>query len=276
MIPFSVLISVYKKENPSYLRECLKSVFSQTLLANEVILVKDGPLSEDLDKVINEFQIIQPTLKIIKLDQNQGLGNALNEGIKYCSYDYIARMDSDDICFPNRFERQILYLEKHPDIDIVGTYSQEFSEDQNGLKTYNALKKFPISNEECYKYAKKRNPMEHPTVIFKKSSIMTAGGYMHCYLFEDYYMWIRMFLNKCTFHNISEPLLYFRMTKESFRRRGGWNYVKAELRALRTFKSTGFYTPTQYWKNIITRIPVRLMPNIVRKYIYNLFLRNRK
>lgn len=270
---FSVLMSVYRKEKPQFLKESLQSIFSQTLSANEVILVEDGPLTEDLDSVIHEFEQQEPTLKIIKLPKNQGLGSALNEGLKYCKNEYVARMDSDDICFPERFEKQINYLENHPDIDVIGCWTKEFHLDNQKNKVITSIKRFPNSIWENFKYCTKRCPVEHPAVIFKKKSVLDAGGYQPCYLFEDYHLWARMFVNGAKFYNIAEPLLYFRMSDESFKRRGGYKYAISEYHALQTFKEIGFLTSKEFCFAVITRFPVRIMPNYIRKFIYTTFLR---
>lgn len=273
MIKFSVLMSVYIKEKPDFLRESLNSIFKQTLQPNEIVLVEDGPLTNKLYSIINDFQQKYPTLKTVILKENVGLGKALNEGMKYCSYDIIARMDSDDICLTNRFEKQISFLQNHPEIDMIGCWTQEFTEDNNGAKQYMAIKKFPVTNDEIYKFGKNRNPFEHPSVIFKKEAIIKAGGYIHCYLFEDYYLWARMMMNNCKFYNIPEPLLYFRMTENSFERRGGWKYAITEVKNMWMFKKIGFFSLSLYLKNVFTRFPVRIMPNKLRKFIYNTFLR---
>lgn len=273
MINFSVLISVYNKERPEYLKESLQSIFSQTLPAKEVILVEDGPLTNDLDFIIHKFEQQESTLRIIKLPQNVGLGSALNEGLRYCSYEYVARMDSDDICFPERFEKQINYLENHPDIDVIGCWTKEFHLDNQGNKIITSLKRFPHTVWENFKYCTKRCPVEHPAVIFKKRAVLAAGGYQHCYLFEDYHLWARMFVNGCKFYNIQEPLLFFRMSNESFIRRGGYKYAINEYRTLKTFKNIGFLTNNEFYYAIFTRFPVRIMPNSIRKFIYTKFLR---
>lgn len=273
MVKFSVLMSVYKKEIPSYLKDSLDSIFSQTLPANEVILVEDGPLTNELDHVIKEYQASQPTLQIIKLSQNKGLGNALNEGMKHCRYEYIVRMDSDDICFPNRFEKQINYLEQHPDIDVIGSWSKEFYEDTEGRIIEMSLKKFPHKVWDNFKYCTKRCPIEHPAVVLKKKAVLEVGGYKHCYLFEDYHLWARMFINGAKFYNLQEPLLYFRMSNDSFKRRGGFKYAKSELNALKEFKKIGFLTQREFYYAVITRFPVRMLPNCIRKFIYITFLR---
>ena len=271
-IEFSVLLSLYKKEKPPYLEKSLDSIFSQTLLPKEVVLVEDGPLTDDLYEVIQKYKKQYPII-IVKSEKNQGLGKALNLGIEACSCEYVARMDTDDICFPNRFERQMAYLLSHPEVDMVGSWTQEFTESEDGELHYMALKKFPESNADIYSFARKRNPFEHPSVIFKKQAVIDAGSYQHCYLFEDYFMWARMMLNKCVFYNIPEPLLYFRMTTDSFERRGGFKYAIKEVANLWIFKQIGFFSLFEFVENVIRRFPVRIMPNKLRKYFYNKILR---
>ena len=125
---FSVLLSLYYKENPIFLRESLHSVFGQTLQPDEVILVEDGPLTPALYEVVEEFAGRYSTIKRIVLEKNRGLGNALSEGLKHCSCDLVARMDTDDICKPERFARQLAFMESHPEISVVGAWIDEFQE----------------------------------------------------------------------------------------------------------------------------------------------------
>lgn len=270
---FSVLMSVYVKENPLSLERSLNSIYNQTLPPNEVILVEDGPLTTELDAVINDFKTKCPSLKLVKLAQNQGLGKALNEGLNHCSFDYVARMDSDDICFPERFEKQMSYLESHPDIDVIGCWTQEFCMDEKGEMQLMSLKRFPHNVWDNFKYCTKRCPIEHPAVIFKKGSVVEVGGYQHCYLFEDYHLWARMFVNGSKFYNIQEPLLYFRMSDDSFKRRGGMKYAKSEYNALKEFKRMGFLSRNEFLFAVVTRFPIRILPNFLRKFVYTKFLR---
>lgn len=275
MTNFSVLLSVYAKENPLFLTESLNSVFAQTLPPTEVVLVEDGPLTDSLYKVIECFKEKYLTLKVVSLPQNSGLGNALNEGMKHCANELIARMDSDDICFPQRFEKQIAYMKTHSDVDVVGCWTKEFHEDINGNKIVTSLKKFPQTVWNNVKYSTKRCPVEHPAVVLRKSAVMSVGGYKHCYLFEDYYLWARMFVNGSKFYNIQEPLLYFRVSDASFKRRGGMKYALNEFRTLKEFKEIGFLSKWEFYYAVITRFPIRILPNALRKMFYTTFLRKK-
>ena len=268
---FSVLMSVYYKENSSYLRESLSSVFSQSLQPSEVVLVEDGPLTKDLDTVVEEFATKHPNLKIIFLPVNSGLGTALNEGLKHCSYEIVARMDSDDVCKPDRFEKQIGYMHRHPEIDVCSAWIDEFQTDVDNIIS---TKRLPETDKEIFEYGKRRCPINHPVSVFRKSAVFAAGGYLHYPLFEDYYLWARMLVRGAKFYNFQESLLWFRTTPSMFQRRGGWNYAITEIRLQFLFVGIGYIGFGRFLKNVIIRFSVRIMPNSIRTFIYNLFLRN--
>ena len=179
---FSVLLSVYRKEQPAYLRQSLDSIFTQTLQPAEVVLVKDGPLTDALDEVAEEYCRKYPVLKVVPLSENQGLGRALNEGLKYCSYDLVARMDTDDVAKPERFEKQIAVFCAHPEMDVVGAWIDEF---EGSIENVISVRVLPLEDSEIRRFARKRNPVNHPVVMFRKSAVLVAGGYQHFPLFED-------------------------------------------------------------------------------------------
>lgn len=267
---FSVLLSIYYKESPGFLQQCFNSITTQTLQPNEIILVKDGPLTNELESVITEYASLMPMLKIIPLTENQGLGKALNEGLKHCSYDIVARMDTDDICKPDRFEKQISIFKTNNDIDIVSSWIEEFEENTSNILS---VRKLPETHSEIYAYGKKRCPINHPVVMFKKKAVLAAGGYMHLPLFEDYYLWIRMLVNGAKFYNIQESLLYFRTSEAMFMRRGGLKYALTEVSFLWKMHNIGYVNFFSTIKSIIIRFTVRIMPNSVRSLIYKKLLR---
>ncbi|OKY97820.1 glycosyltransferase [Bacteroides sp. 44_46] len=267
---FSVLLSVYYKESYSAFCKSLDSIFTQTTCPDEVILVEDGPLGSDLNDIISEYSAKYPTLKIIPLPTNQGLGKALNEGLKHCSYDIVARMDTDDIAKPDRFEKQLAVFEKYLDIDVVGAWIDEFEDDISEVKS---VRKLPELPDDIRQFAKRRNPINHPVVMFRKSAVLAAGGYQHFPLFEDYYLWIRMLMNGAKFYNIQESLLYFRFSPEMFRRRGGWRYVISELHFLQKMRQMHFISFSEFMQNLFVRFSIRLIPNSLRAIIYTKLIR---
>lgn len=267
---FSVLLSLYIKEQPSYLIQCLDSLFSQTLLPAEIILVKDGPLTAELDAIVSDYSVRYPVLKVVALSQNQGLGRALNEGLKHCSYDLVARMDTDDISKPNRFEKQIAVFQKFPDLDLVGSWIDEF---ENTPQEIMSIRKVPQFHEDILKYCKMRSPINHVSVMFKKSAVISAGSYMHFPLLEDYYLWVRMLMNGAKFYNIQESLVYVRTSPAMFKRRGGWKYGMDECRFQTLLWKSGFLSLPEYVRNVAIRLTTRLMPNALRAWVYKRLLR---
>lgn len=267
---FSVLLSLYIKEQPSYLRQSLDSLFSQTLLPSEIILVKDGALTPELDAVVSDYVQRYPILKVVALEKNHGLGRALNEGLKHCSYELVARMDTDDIAKPNRFEKQVEVFKQHPEIDVCGAWIDDF---EGNIGNVTATRKLPEKDMEIRRYAKGRSPMNHPVVMFRKSAVLAAGGYQHFPLFEDYYLWVRMMLNGSKFYNVQESLLFFRSSPDMFKRRGGWRYALDECRFQRLLWKIGFISAPMFLKNVMIRFVVRIIPNSWRSLVYKRLLR---
>ena len=269
---FSVLLSLYSKESPSNLTKSLDSVFTQTLRADEVVLVEDGPLTPELYRVVGEFRVKYPELKTVTLEKNSGLGVALNEGLKHCSNEWIVRMDTDDICKPYRFERQWRFIENHQEYDLVGSWIDEFVEDIDHIT---AIRKVPETSVEIYDYCKGRCPVNHPTVMYKKSAVLSVGGYLTKYFPEDYFLWIRMLMNGAKFYNIQESLLYFRYSPETIKKRGGWKYAIGEIHIQKMIYDLGFISFPLFIKNSLVRFITRIMPLSLRMWVYSRLLREK-
>jgi glycosyltransferase involved in cell wall biosynthesis len=267
---FSVLMSVYAKELPENLRQSLASIFDQELPPDEVVLVEDGQLTEALSEVVIEFWEQHKELHVIRLVDNLGLGQALERGMNYCKYDIVARMDSDDISRRDRFSKEMFWLENHPDTDVVGSWVDEFQGDPSEIIS---TRRLPEAHRELMEFSRYRNPMNHPTVMFRKEAVMKAGGYRHCPLFEDYDLWVRMLLSGARFHNLQESLLYFRMTPQMFSRRGGSHYIQQEIGFQKRMHHMGHIGWRRMMANCIVRVGMRLVPNSWRKYGYLIFLR---
>ena len=252
------------------MRQSLDSIISQTIIPTEIILVEDGPLTTELYTVIEEYATKLQQLKIIKLNYNTGLGNALNQGLKHCTCELVARMDTDDISLPNRFEKQLEIFKKYPQVEVVSSWIDEFElEPENVIST----RKLPEYPYEIFKYAKKRCPINHPVVMFKKDSVLFAGGYKPFPLFEDYFLWVRLLLNGSKFYNIQSSLLKFRTSTDMYKRRGGWKHAINEIKFQNLIRNMGFISLSQYAFNILIRFITRVIPNRLRKYIYTNFLR---
>lgn len=268
---FSVLISIYSKENPDFFKQALDSVFCQSLMPSEVILVKDGPLTPILDAVINDYgKSYSKILKVVTLDQNMGLGYALNEGLKHCTTEWVARMDTDDICYPNRFEKQVEMISRFPNVSFFGAFIAEFETSTDKIVAY---RKLPEFHEDIIKYAKTRCPMNHVTLIYKRQVVEALGGYRE--FPEDYHLWVRALMKGYKFYNIQEPLVYVRFNLDAIKRRGGFNYIFTELKHQKEFYKLGFLSFSEYIKNTLVRLSVRLMPSFLRMQIYSKILRTK-
>jgi glycosyltransferase involved in cell wall biosynthesis len=272
-IDFSVLMSVYYKENPIFLKKSLESLMSQTLLADEVILVKDGKLTDDLDIIIDDFKLRYPNVfNIVSLPENRGLSNALNEGIKIAKNSIIARMDSDDVCFANRFEVQVNYMIAN-DLDIVGGQIIEFSKD---IDEVISIRKVPLYHEEIVKFMKFRSPFSHPTIVCKKKCFEMLNGYDITIFPEDYDFFIRAYLAGFKLGNVVENVLYFRLGEnlsDAIKRRWGIKYAINEVKLYRKFLKLGFFNYLDFFKVLIFKIPLRILPFKIYKFIYFKFFR---
>ena len=215
-LKFSVLMSVYINENPIYFEVALKSIIDQTRKPDEILIVKDGKLTDDLEEIIKKYKNKYSIISTLELENNVGLGKALSIGIKKCKYTLVARMDTDDIAKPNRFEKQIEIFFKNTEIDIVGSWVEEFEEIDKKIYV-KSIKKLPEKNSEIIRLLKKRNPMNHPSVMFKKDVVIRNGNYSEKYnRLEDYYLWFNLAIKKCEFYNIQEVLLSFRVNEATF------------------------------------------------------------
>ena len=273
-LKFSVLMSVYKNDNPEYFKTAIESVINQTVKPTEIVLVRDGMVADNLQETINEIiNEYGGLINYIPLEQNGGLGNALKIGVEKAKYNLIARMDSDDYSLPNRFELQLKAFIENVNVDVVGGQIEEFDGDINDVV---GRRNVPLTHLEIVKYMKMRSPFNHPTVMFKKSAVENCGNYIEMHYVEDYYLWCRMFLSGAKFMNLKETLVKMRVNKETYMRRGGRNYFKSQ-KTLDKFKKEhkiiGFFT---YIKNICVRyVQCVLMPNKVRAWAYSKIL-NRK
>ena len=264
---YSVLMSVYEKEEASFLRSRMESIFHQTVGSDDFILVCDGPLGDELNRVISEYQQKYPeVLKVIRLGINQGLGCALNIGLKSCRYDLVARMDSDDISFPNRCELQLEAFEKDPSLDILSGTIEEFEDSPEQIT---GKRKLPLTNDEICQFSKKRNPFNHPATMFRKTAVEAAGGYSEDFhLFEDYYLWIRMLKNRSQARNLTETLLKMRTSRKQMLRRGGLSYAKDMLAFHKWMMNSGWSSITDYLTGAVPHALVCVLPNTVRALVY--------
>lgn len=275
---FSVLMSVYKNDQPQFLREALDSILiNQSVKPNQVVLVKDGPTCEGLNSVIDYYVLKFPDIfNVVVLTKNKGLGEALNKGLKHCKFKLVARMDSDDISHPLRFEEQVKFLIQNEDIDVVGSSVEEFNKEPGDLKRFRTP---PTDGDSLRRYSKFRSPLNHPTIMFRKESVLSAGGYNgDIRLFEDFSLFIRMIQNGSKFYNLQTPLLHFRIGNglDSIKRRRGSNYVKSEIKYLRLAHEIGHLNKMDVLLYAFLKFPIRFLPSKSVMYFYRFVLRSKK
>lgn len=275
MNEFSVVMSVYKNDNILHFIEAVKSLINQTIIPNEIIIVRDGVVSDELQSVISKFsQDYDKIIKIVELDENKGLENALNVGIKLSAFDIIARMDADDISMPNRFELQLPFLIEN-NLDLVGGQIIEFG--TNKLDVI-SQRKVPLNHDSIIKFLKYRSPFSHPTIIFKKEVFLKLNGYDTNikYGVGDYDFFVRACLKGFRFGNINENVLWFRVgdASNAIKRRHGILYAKNEIKLYNKFRKIGYYNLSEFIYIMVLKIPIRIIPFSVFKFIYFKFFRN--
>ncbi|MBR5416384.1 MAG: glycosyltransferase [Thermoguttaceae bacterium] len=268
--PYSVLMSVYVREKPEHLRTALESIWNQTVKTDDFVLVCDGPLTAGLDAVIEQAEKEHPELSVVRLEKNLGLGKALNRGIKFCKNELVARMDSDDISRSDRCERQLEIFGKYPEISICSGTVEEFSQSTDLIESRRVV---PEKQNDILVFARKRNPFNHPCVMYRKSAVQEAGGYQDFFLLEDYYLWIRMLQKGFTGYNIQHPLLWMRAGSEMYKRRAGWKYMLSQNALFKYMKTVGFVTRQQYVMSSVVRCIASLIPNEIRKKLFRNLLR---
>lgn len=268
---FSVLMSVYYKENPSYFDLALNSnLVTSSLRPTELVLICDGELTPALEEVITKYQKVFPKILKVYRKENGGLGKALNYGLTKCQYELIARSDSDDVCAKDRFQHQVDFLDKHPDIAVVGGSIQEFKENPD---IPFRRKDNPSTPEGAYKKAKVSNPLNHMTVMFRRDVIVSLGSYRDVPYLEDYDLWIRLLIAGYKVSNINEVLVYARVGNGMAARRSnrkqidGWRTVSANMLA------NGMINKWQYHMNMLYIKGFVYMPIWLKEFFYNTILR---
>jgi len=274
---FSVAICVYDKDNPLYFKEALYSIINQSLMPNQIVLVVDGAINSELQKVIDEFK--NRTLELgvefdtIYLETNRGHGGARRVSIENAKYDLVALMDADDISLYERFEEQISIFKKEPNLSIVGGQIMEISHD---TKKEIGIREVPIEDREIKKNLKSQCPFNQVTVMFKKDDVIKAGNYIDFYHNEDYYLWIRMYLQGFTFYNTSKIVVKVRVNEEFYNRRGGWRYFLSEFKIQKImYKNRIISLPRFVFNSSIRFILQVLLTDSIRGFIFKKLFRKK-
>jgi glycosyltransferase involved in cell wall biosynthesis len=262
--PFALLISVYDGDRPDYVRRALRSAIAdQTVRPDQVIIVRDGPVRTDLAECLDDITAtcVSP-VTFVPVEQNGGLGPALDRGLAASWFDVVARMDADDIAMPHRFEVQLPLI---ADADIVGSGLLEFVSDTDRIVGQRVP---PLDPGHIARYARIHDPFNHPTVVYRRQAVLAAGGYGDHPLMEDYALFARMIQGGARIANVAEPLVFYRVGETAFKRRGGTALLRSELRLQREFLRSGFTSPAEYVRNVVIRGGYRLVPWWLRRAVY--------
>lgn len=268
---FSVLMSLYIKEKVEYAEACFESLLRQTVLADEWVIVEDGPLTEEMYQLLDRYQRQYPGLiKRVPFETNRGLGLALRDGVEACTYDLIARMDTDDIAREDRFEKQLAMFETDNTLDICGSHIKEFDGTIDNVLSQRLV---PITDAEIKEYQKRRDAFNHMTVMYKKQAVLKAGNYQTCLLMEDTLLWVNMILTGSKCANVDDFLVYARTGADMFERRGGFAYYKKYKTGRKRVYETGYISWWDYAYTLLVQFVVAIIPNKVRGMIYKKVLR---
>lgn len=271
---FSVAMSVYQKDQPRHFEKALDSVIEQTVPPGEIVIVLDGPVGDEMTDIIRDRAYRykeRMAIRMIPLKRNHGLGPALKIAVEHCRYEWVARMDSDDIARRERFEIQVSYIMQNPETDVLGGQIAEFMEEDETILAY---RRTPLTDEEIRNALKRRCPFNHMTVMMRKEAVLRAGNYRAWHFNEDYDLWIRMFLDGCRFANVDCVLVRARVGREMYRRRGGLAYFESEKRIQSMLLKEGVIGAREYLVNVLLRFVVQiLLPDGFRGIVFRRFAR---
>lgn len=265
----SVLMSVYQKEKPEYFKAALESVINQTMQPDEILVIKDGPLTTELETVLEEVSKHCSYLRTYQFEENVQLGRALRKGVELCENGLIARMDTDDIACPDRLQKQCDYMMAHEDVAVLGGYIEEFCDDQS----FSNVKTIPTGIEDIRSYARFRNPLNHMTVMFRKTAVLEVGNYRHYPFLEDYDLWGRVLAADYEIDNLPEVLVRARVGNELYGRRGGFEYCKRYLGLRKEQHKLGLTNWMEWMIACGITIAVTIIPSGARKQVYQKILR---
>jgi glycosyltransferase involved in cell wall biosynthesis len=263
--PFSLLLPTYHADDADHLRRAFASaVDDQVRKPTEVVLVRDGVVPPRLQRVIDELAETSPVpVHVVALEQNIGLGHALDAGLAACSHEVVARMDADDVSLPDRFAVQIPLVASGN--DLVGSALLEFHEHEDDIV---GLRTPPLTDAEIRSWARFHDPFNHPTVVYRRSMVQQVGGYQDLPLLEDYWLFARMIDAGARVANVAEPLVKYRVGSGAYARRGGWQLLRSEIELQRQFRASGFTSRPQFLRNLVVRGGYRLVPEGIRRVAY--------
>ncbi len=267
---YSVLMSVYSGEKPDRFRACIDSMLGQTFVTNDFVLVCDGPLTDELDEIVSEYEEKYSFFRPLRMKKNVGVGECANAGLAVCRNEYIVKMDSDDIALPERCELSLYLMAKHPGVDMLGAYISEF-DSATGEEI--AVKKTPIGNAAIRKFARRRNPFNNPTLVYKKSMVEKIGGYSTVRRCEDYDFVVRMLAAGAVGRNIPKVLVRYRVTEGNYDRRRNWANTKSFIAVRWKIHRSGFSSLWDFTVTAAAQLIMFIMPASLTGSFYKKLLR---
>ncbi|WP_115685411.1 glycosyltransferase [Corynebacterium senegalense] len=270
MATVSALMSIYRGTPAGELRAALDSLLAQTRPADEIVLVYDGPVSGEVSEAVRGY-VDKPgaRARVVELPDNRGLGPALQAGLETITSDYVLRLDTDDIAYPERLERQLEFMEAHPEVAALGTAVTEFQDESElGDPASLRVRALPTTHEEIARYALINSPLNHPSVMLRTADVAAAGGYRGVHFMEDYDLWARLIASGRRLHNLPEPLTYFRVSPAQFARRTGREMFAAEREMQANLVSYGLVSPWRARANLVARTAYRLLPKSLLTRVY--------
>jgi len=266
---------IYEKENPKHLKQCLDSLGEATILPNEIVIVKDGPLTDELEDVLSSYSLLDESqnyidINLVALPENVTLGPARAAGVEAAKNEWIAIMDTDDVCRKDRFAKQIKMIEQNPELGLIGGQITEFTDTPKQTIT---IRNVPTNYAEILKFVKIRNPFNHMTVMFKKQAVIEAGNYRFFPWFEDYDLWTRMIKNGIMCANLPDILVDARIDNKTFGRRRGMSYIRAEWNMQKQLRKLKLVSTAEFVRNVAIRQPIRMLPSGLLASIYRIFAR---
>ncbi len=267
MNDYSILMAVYVNDSPKDLMACISSMLEQTIPSNDFVIVCDGPLSDELNACLTQFVLENEDIfNIIRLPQNAGLGAALKIGLPFCKNEIIARMDGDDISHVDRCEKELCFLEKHPEVSIVGSFVNEFEDAQDRIFR---VKSVPLTHQEIVNYSKRRNPFNHSSVMFRKNTILKMGNYSEMRTNQDIELWVRLLNNGCVGANINESLVDFRFESQTYKRRKSWKNIKLMVKTWHCFWGKHYCSLADFLYVLFLQIIIFIMPEPILRWCYS-------
>lgn len=270
-VPFSVLMPVYRGDHAPYVRRAIESNTSgQTRPPAQLVIVRDGPVPPDVAAELARAAAASPVpVTLVELERNSGLSAALNAGLARCEHDVVARADADDISYPRRFERQLPVIEAGA--DLVGSSVREIAADETPV----AVRHAPADRQTIARVAKHRNPISHPSVVFRRSAVTAVGGYEYVPLTEDYWLWVRLLHAGADVRNVPEALVGYRVSGGAYERRGGLRMFRAELALQARLRELGYVGFLEWLRNVIVRGGYRFVPVRLRETAYRFMVGRR-